>query len=219
MARNAAKPGAISGQELNQIADHVARHQEADGGWLAPPPANGPSPVFESRETMTLWACLALGPQASANPNEPPAVQTSRDKAAAWRNQTPPADTTQATALRLLVELREAEAHAPGLLQPGIERLLARQNADGGWNQIKDLPSDAYSTGQSLYVLNLAGVQSDRNEVQRGVSFLVGNQREDGSWPMTPRTTPERPASKNVVPITYFGSAWATMGLIRSVPR
>jgi hypothetical protein len=36
---------------------------------------------------------------------------------------------------------------------------------------------------------------------------------------MTRRGHPGVTPSDNVVPITYFGSAWATLGLMRSVPK
>jgi hypothetical protein len=68
-------------------------------------------------------------------------------------------------------------------------------------------------------VLSLAGVRNDRAEVRRGVTLLVDTQKEDGSWPMTGRAHPGAVPSKDLVPITYFGSAWATLGLMRSVPR
>jgi hypothetical protein len=105
-------------------------------------------------------------------------------------------------------------------LKPPIEaRLQAyrRQNADGGWSQTRELGSDAYATGQSLYALSLAGVRAGRKEMRRGVSFLVATQREDGSWTMIPRETPERKASKNLEPINHFAAAWAAMGLVRSI--
>ena len=70
-----------------------------------------------------------------------------------------------------------------------------------------------------LAELSLAGVKNDRAEVRRGVAFLVGNQKDDGSWPMTPRGHPGVTRGNNVVPITYLGSAWATLGLMRSVPK
>ena len=68
-------------------------------------------------------------------------------------------------------------------------------------------------TGQALYVLSPASVPNARREFQRAVSFLIANQNEDGSWPMTSRT------AKFQVPIIYFGSAWATLGLTRTVPK
>src|SRR4029079_5974056 len=102
-------------------------------------------------------------------------------------------------------------------LQKQIDQFIGRQNKDGGWGQVKDATSDAYATGQALYVLSLVGVKPDRAEVKRGVSFLVAAQKDDGSWPMTPRSHPDAKPAKNVVPITYFGSAWGRLGLMRSV--
>ena len=81
-----------------------------------------------------------------------------------------------------------------------------------------DKQSDAYATGQALYVLSACGMKHDRPEVQRGAAFLVRSQKDDGGWPMTPRSHPEATPANNAVPITYFGSAWGTIGLIRSTP-
>lgn len=52
--------------------------------------------------------------------------------------------------------------------------------------------------------------------MERGVAFLVGSQKEDGSWPMTSRAHPGAKPFTNPVPITYFGSTWATLGLMRA---
>jgi squalene-hopene/tetraprenyl-beta-curcumene cyclase len=209
--------GAVSAQDLRRIAGHLRRHQEADGpwSWASAPAQNRPPPVFESDEVATRLAYLALG--TAAGPEEKSAARAARQKAAAWLAKTKPSDTTQAAALRLLVK---AQTGAPAKsLRPEIDEFFTRQNKDGGWGQLKGLPSDAYATGQALYFLSLAGVRSDRAEVQRGVSFLVANQRGDGSWPMTSRAHPGAKPFTNPAPITHFGSAWATLGLMRSVPK
>lgn len=62
-------------------------------------------------------------------------------------------------------------------------------------------------------------MKPDRAEVRRGVSFLVGSQKDDGSWPMKRRGHPGVTPGPNVVPIIYLGSAWATLGLMRSVSK
>jgi hypothetical protein len=205
---------ALTQEEIDQIGRAITVRQEADGAWPVPPPANAPRPVFESREVMALWCCMALSLSVPANPTEAATQRAGREKAAAWLDKREVDDTTQAAALRLLVEIRQRKPTK--LLQVGIDRLVSRQNADGGWSQIKSLPSDAYATGQSLYVLSLAGLANDRPEIRRAASFLIANQRKDGSWPMTPRSSPERKASKNPAPIIHFGSAWATLGLVRA---
>jgi squalene-hopene/tetraprenyl-beta-curcumene cyclase len=217
----AALPGqeAVSADELKRIAGHLLKHQEADGSWswASAPAKNRPPPVFESDEGATLLGYAALGPRVPADKGTKSDVRDAHGRAAAWLAKTDPSDTTQAAAFRLLVK---ALAREPAdALRPGIDVLLARQNPDGGWGQLRTAASDAYATGQVLYVLSLAGVGNDRPEVRRAVTFLVTTQREDGSWPMTPRSHPGATPAGNIVPITYFGSAWATLGLVRTVPR
>lgn len=219
MALSVPTQEALSADELKRMAGHLLRHQEADGSWAwsSAPAKNRPPPVFESDEVATLLAYLALGPQVPADVGKKSEARDARQRAARWLAGTKPSDTTQAAALRLLLTAR---AGGPSeALRSAVDRFLGRQNKDGGWGQLRDSPSDAYATGQALYVLGLAGVSNDRAEVRRGVAFLVDTQKEDGSWPMTGRSHPGATPSRNPVPITYFGSAWATLGLTRSLPR
>jgi len=213
------KQEVFSAPELKQIARHLIRHQEADGswGWSAAPAQNRPPPVMESDEVATLLGYLALGVQAPAGTKEKSGARDAREKAAAWLAKAKPNDTTQAAALRLAVKAKDG-APRKGLRRE-IDGLMGRQNMDGGWPQVKGAASDAYATGQALYVLSLAGVKGDAAEVLRGVSFLVSTQRADGSWPMKSRAHPGAKPMKSPVPITHFGSAWGAMGLMRSVPR
>ncbi|MBI3408921.1 MAG: terpene cyclase/mutase family protein [Planctomycetes bacterium] len=219
MAQAVPKQDAVSADELKQIAGHLLRHQEKDGSWAwsLAPAKNRPPPVFESDEVVTLLAYMALKPHVSADLKEKSTVRTSRNDAAAWLAKSKPGSGTQAIALRLLRDVREGKPAKD--LESGINQLLMRQGKDGGWGQDNDLKSDAFATGQALYFLNLAGVKADRAEIQRGVAFLVATQKDEGSWPMTSRAHPEATPMTNPVPITYFGSAWATLGLMRSIPR
>jgi hypothetical protein len=212
------KQEAVSADDLQRIAGHLVRHQESDGcwAWSSAPAKNRPPPVFESDEVATLLAYVALGPHAGAEPKEKSPARDAREKAAAWMAKGKPTGTTQTAALRLFRDVREGKP--PKEIEAAIDRLLGRQNKDGGWGQDRDLPSDAYATGQVLYFLSLAGVPAGRAEVQKAVAFLVASQREDGSWPMTARGHPGEKPANNPVPITHFGSAWATLGLLRSGP-
>jgi hypothetical protein len=206
----------LSRDEINRIARNLVARQAEDGAWESPPPKNGPPPTWESRETLALLALLAWEPYLPADAKEAAAARASRDKAEACLSKFKSSETTQVLSLRLLLDARRGTAEKQ--LQPGIARLLKRQNADGGWSQTPDMPSDAYATGQALYALSFADVKNDRPEIQRAVSFLAASQREDGSWPMTSRGHPGVTPYTNTVPITYFGSAWATLGLARTVP-
>jgi squalene cyclase len=107
-------------------------------------------------------------------------------------------------------------------MQGTIDELLALQRADGGWSQtVPELKSDAFATGQTLYVLSLAGYTADRAEIKRGIDFLVATQAPDGSWPMISRSTPDgSPGSaKLLTPITCAASSWATLALARLAPK
>ena len=217
MAQAIPRQDALSADELNRIAGHLQRHQESNGSWAwsLAPAQNRPPPVFESDEVVTLMGCMALGPHVQADADNKSAARVSRDKASAWLGRNEPNDTTQAAAFRLLLKLREGKRSRD--FKRDITVFMSRQNKDGGWGQIKDLPSDAYATGQALYALNLLGVKNNHTAVQRGVAYLIAGQKEDGSWPMTSRAQPGASPFKNPVPITYFGSAWATLGLMRTV--
>ena len=72
-----------------------------------------------------------------------------------------------------------------------IDELLALQRADGGWSQsVPELKSDAFATGQTLYVLSLDGYSAERPEIKRGTDFLVATwdtklssqAREELAW-------------------------------------
>jgi hypothetical protein len=210
--------GAVSPGELGRIAGHLLRHQEADGSWAwsSAPAKNRPPPVFESDEVVTLMAYMDLGPQVPADPAQASPARDGRSRAAAWLGQQKPGESTQARALQLFRDVRAGKP--PTELKPGIERLLGLQHEDGGWGQERGLASDAYATGQALYFLSLARVSRDRTEIRRAVTFLTETQKGDGSWPMTSRAHPGATPMTNLVPITYFGSAWATLGLMRSLP-
>lgn len=200
----------VSPEELNSIRAHLLRHQEANGSWAwsIAPAENRPPPFFESDEVATLLALLVL--QGGIANDE---LRGSRQKAIDWLAKADETDTTQAAALRMLWKKR-AEPAAD--MQSHIERFFNRQHSDGGFAQLADRASDAYATGQSLYLLNLLGVPRDRPEMQRAIGFLVATQRDDGSWDMIRRGHEGVTPSANVVPLKYFGSAWATLGLIRS---
>src|SRR5262245_42119976 len=164
MAQAIPKQETISADELKQIAGHLVRHQEADGSWAwsLAPAKNRPPPVFESDEVVTVLAESALAPYVPAEAKEKWDIRDSQEKAAAWLAKTKPTETTQALAVRLFADVRAGKSAKE--LQPGIDRLLARQNKDGGWGQVKDDASDAYATGQALYFLSLAGVKPNRPE-------------------------------------------------------
>src|ERR1041385_1372561 len=74
----------VSRQELDLMARDIVKHQEADGSWSLPPPGNGPPPVFESTEVMTLRSMLALQTYQPTDPSLSASFRTCLDNAKRW---------------------------------------------------------------------------------------------------------------------------------------
>lgn len=216
MAQAIPKQEVASKDLLQRISAHLLKHQETDGSWAwsSAPALNRPPPFFESDEVATRLGYMALGPHVRNADGENASIVTARANAAKWLKEQTPTNTTQSALLELLMRYRDGEKSDQ--LQPDIEKFLKRQNEDGGWGQLDDRDSDAFATGQSLYILRQLGLDRSRPEMQRGIAFLVANQQEDGSWPMTRRGHPGVTPGPFKMPIIYFGSAWGTLGLLRS---
>jgi N-acyl-D-amino-acid deacylase len=99
--------------------------------------------------------------------------------------------------------------------------ILNAQRADGGWAQLDEMNSDAYATGQTLYVLQATGLDPAEAAYQRGVRFLLDTQRVDGSWLVVSRSRPiqpyhafddEDPLGKNQF-ISVPATSWAVAAL------
>jgi hypothetical protein len=205
-----AQPDDAARTGLSLLLTTVKGDQIESGAWASWPETR--QPIFgNSDERATALAVLSLLPAAEAGDVD---AKAARDKAEQWLVSTKTDDDPQSVALRLVVWRRLGRAAIEW--QPLVERIRSRQNADGGWSQTAEMPSDGWATGQALYALAHAGFLSDDPAVHRGQAFLVETQREDGSWPMTSRPIkPGTEGSKSLIPITAAGSAWAILGLVR----
>jgi hypothetical protein len=204
-------------QSLKLIAEEIVRKQQPDGSWEFFATLRRP-PINETQTTDAAWIIMAL--QATTGADSPPSQRAALSKAIAWLDAAKRSDLHQDKALKLLLAVRSAKPRKA--MQTTIDELLALQRADGGWSQTVPEPrSDAFATGQTLYVLSLAGFTAKRPEIQRGIDFLVATQKPDGSWPMISRSTPDGSlgSAKLLTPITCAASSWATLGLARLVPK
>ena len=190
---------------------YLAAKQRAAGNWhgqgTRPPIQDGDF----SHTAMAIRALVTYG-----TPTRRSEVVARINRAAEWLAAQAPRS-TEDRAMQLL-GLSWAGAHAPAREQ-GLPQLLGLQHPDGGWGQTPYLESDAYATGQVLYVLGELGLPRSNAAVQRGVAFLVGSQREDGTWHVKSRAMKIQPYFQSGFPydhdqwISQSGTAWAAMGL------
>jgi hypothetical protein len=207
-------PSLTEGQKtsLRLITEEIVRKQQPDGSWEFFATLRRP-PINETQTTDAAWIILALQ-------EDKDAPEKALKKAVEWLDAAKQADTHQDKVMKVLQGVRAGKPRKA--LQPTIDELLALQRPDGGWSQTVPEPrSDAFATGQTLYVLSLAGFTADRPEIRRGLDFLVATQKADGTWPMTSRSTPngEPGSSKLLTPITCAASSWATLAMARLAPK
>src|SRR5499426_2794268 len=153
-----------------QVRDAIVRYlmalQTADGGWRNP---EGRRPPMNSgRFQTTALAIYAMKNYA------PEAEKLSCDKAIAravvWLEKATPV-TNQDHAFRLLGLAWGGGSAA--VIRSEAKSLAALQRADGGWNQLPAMSSDAYATGEALFALGFAGRMAPSDAVfRKGVQYL-----------------------------------------------
>jgi hypothetical protein len=105
-----------------------------------------------------------------------------------------------------------------------VDKVLLSQRPDGGWGSLPDLPSNAWATGMTLFVLHeVGGVAANDKRYRRAVDFLLRTQFADGSWWVPSRTWPVLPHFDSGFPhgkdqwISAGGTAWAVLALLNEI--
>lgn len=202
------------------LAAHLVEHQGRAGRWAAR--GQFPTqrrPVAESDAVATMYAVLALGGAGADDGAAPPAetVDTARARALAALAAGEPGTSTEWLAARLLL----ATAAGGDGVEALAGELAARQRADGGWGWSEGDPSDAFSTGQAVYALartRPAAAGPTATTVERGVFYLLASQGEDGSWRVPSTAISNKPSPGKDEIYRFWGTAWAVIGLARSLP-
>jgi len=110
-----------------------------------------------------------------------------------------------------------------------LQQILKQQRGDGGWSSIiGENMSDPLATGQVLYALQPSSSNQPTDAaIARAQAWLVKTQLADGSWPIdithiskVDRSAPAKAKSFGDATgiYTYWGSSWATIGLLQGVP-
>jgi N-acyl-D-amino-acid deacylase len=112
------------------------------------------------------------------------------------------------------------------VLQDAVQDLLRTQHDDGGWGQLDDSKGDAYATATALVALQQAGGMATTDKVyQRGVAWLLKNQRADGTWLVQTRSKPIQKYSESGFPhgkhqfISMAATGWAVTALALTLPE
>ena len=194
----------------------MRKWQETNGSWKATGQLFRQNrPGAENDETTTGWALLGL---ASLKSNDP-ATSKSIDTALAYFRKTKVGKSHESLLVHLLVEDKFGK---PDDTEKLLQDVLKRQNADGGWAWAPGNASDAFATGQTLYALSSIATKPDSAAVRRAQKYLVESQGKDGAWVVPPKAISDPKATEarveKVVPIyNFWGTAWASIGLSRSL--
>lgn len=213
---------AASGYAPDMITDaavcEVSGLQLKNGSWVSdahrPPTEYSPF----SATAVSVRALQDYGPPGLKRQYEQQVRRARR-----WLETAVPRE-QQELAFRLL-GLKWAHSSAD-ILGEASRQLLELQNADGGWAQLPDLPSDAYATGLSLYALHIGGgIAADTPAYERGIAFLLRTQEQPGAWHVTSRSYRFQPYFESGFPfehdqwISSAATGWATMALLFAVEK
>jgi ankyrin repeat protein len=216
---SALQAGKYPGDEFTDAAVvFLLSRQLTDGRW--PREDESRSPIDDGDFNRTALAVAAIHDYAPPSLKEEAAEHLSR--ARQWMLSARP-KTTDDQAM-LLFGLRYGGA-AEKDVQTAAKGLLALQKSDGGWAPNPYLQSDAYVTGQALWVLSETGVLSVSDPVyRRGVQFLVNTRQKDGSWRVRSRAPKFQPYFESGFPyghdqwISSAATARAVVALARALP-
>jgi hypothetical protein len=194
-----------------------AKRQKADGFWREGRQVNLPAAVREADEVDTMWTLLAVRELEQLGDRLPADTRTGlaaeRDKGLAFLKGATAGRRVDWLALRGLV----ARAYGtPAEADALAAELRGEQNADGGWGYVRGGSSYPHATGEALYALGAGGGDP---AVRRAWSYLLRTQRPDGSWECRTRQFFATEPGKTNDVTTHWGTGWAAIGLLRTLPR
>jgi N-acyl-D-amino-acid deacylase len=199
------------------MVDFLIARQEENGIWKR---STHRPPLEESNPFATFLASYYMDKFATETQRD--AVDGAVARAADWLKNVRPASQEDANAV---LWWSVSEAADDAAISRSREAVLRRQNEDGGWGQLETMASDAYATGQTLFVLQEAGMTLSDTPVARAVTFLLESQHGDGSWLVETRSRPVQRFFDNGDPhgqhqfISTAATGWAVAALARTLPE
>lgn len=186
---------------LARLSQHFLDQQEANGSWKL---KSSQPPLVDGDDVTTMMLLLALGTQSDTDGE-------ARQRSLKWLKEADQREETQPMAMRAIVLARYGTTEDT---EQAVKDLVVHQNDDGGWAQTKDRDSDALATGEALYALSMVSSDHHEQAVHKALEFLISTQQDDGSWLVHTRN----PKGHDEI-VTYYGTGWATIGIVRSLPK
>lgn len=193
----------------------LLKTQHDDGHWSR---QTDRPPLEESNITCTTLAVYGL--QKYASPAKQAQAEAAIKKAALWLDAAKPESQEDKGFKLWSLNLLGGDAERVATARQAV---IASQCDDGGWAQLAEMKSDAYATGQTLWILQTTGLDTADAVYQRGMSYLLSTQGDDGSWLVRTRSKPIQPYFNNGDPhdkdqfISTPATCWAIAALAAAV--
>jgi ankyrin repeat protein len=215
-----------AGMKPNLVTEVYARRlanwQRTDGHW----PTGDDRPP-QSFNTFTATAVALRAMQLFMPTQLRAEVDERQIRARNWLLTAIPQDTEEFT-FRLF-GLHYAEVTTEECNRAARE-LLDLQRADGGWAELPHMQPDAYSTGEALVALHIAGGMPVTDPAwQRGLKYLLSTQDKQGIWRVHTRQLSPAGVSPPYIEtglpydhdqfISTDATCWAAMALMLALPR
>lgn len=213
---------ALPDRPVEKMVSVITTNQQADGSWKpAGQFATMQARDADAKENAARLFLLALGaPNAPQN-----ALAGAQTKAAGLLAKKETAKSVDTLVHRLQYAQRFGPAEEVDATR---KEILKQQRGDGGWSWIIGVnQSDPLATGEVLHALAAAPEKTSAAAIDKATAWLLKAQREDGSWftdfsriSKIDRSAPDKANSfQQVTEIYhYWGSAWATIGLLQTLP-
>ena len=212
--------GGVSNDDYSDaFVSYILHQQKKEGYWDVQ--TNRP-PSEESKIHTSYFAIYYMNYFARGKDIKN-RVKDAVDKARPWLiDEKPNSQEDFNGKLKALIALRASPEKINNLRKD----IINRQREDGGWAQLSEMESDAYATGQTLYTLLTETPKPDRDitfneSIIKARSYLIKNQKEDGSWLVKTRSKPIQkffdngdPHGKNQF-ISISATSWATAALAK----
>jgi hypothetical protein len=206
-------------ETTDAMVEYLLKTQDPSGCWV--PQAERP-PLEGSRIAATAIAVFGLQQFRREAGGK---IEHALDQAERWLASAPVNDHEDVVFARWSEKLfDDDDSRSPlsGSTQRKeslTDQLRSTQRPDGGWAQKTDMQSDAYATGQAVWLLRQLGVPASEPSLRRAVGFLIDTQLADGSWLVETRSKPIQRFFDNGDPhgksqfISISATGWAVAAL------